>query len=196
MQTIESIIEKSQRLSSIYVLLCPITGRPTYVGKAIDPNRRYGQHCSLSNNQGLSPREKWLRGLAKRGRKPELVVLQCEVVDWDEAERFWVTYLRDRGFILVNSNDGGFDMEHASSAPKSNRSRGKRTSVALAVQGIKQTMNHFERAGDTVRAERVRRRYVQVTSTIARVKKQGWYDLFCAKHEAKYGHKQINDLGN
>lgn len=89
----------------IYALNCPVTGQTRYVGKAVNPSRRFKKHLSdVSSN----PRTDWIRGLLNAGLKPTLEVLD-EVPEefWLQWEIAWIDFFRELGFNLVNSNIGG-----------------------------------------------------------------------------------------
>lgn len=92
----------------IYCLSDPETGMIRYVGKTHLKKNRYSAHC---NDKSSSHKANWIRGLLSRGVYP--VMEDLEVIensndeDWQEAERFWIEYLRFLGFKLCNSESGG-----------------------------------------------------------------------------------------
>src|SRR4051812_29105550 len=111
---------------SIYLLSCPETGDPKYIGQAKNPVKRFKQHCRTSNNLSNTKRCNWLNSLLRKDLKPIITVLESGLKCYDEAEKRWIKFYRDLGHDLTNGNAGGFDLEHTQSALKSNRSRGTR----------------------------------------------------------------------
>lgn len=95
----------------IYALHDPTEqSQRVYVGITKNPKIRYGHHCKPSERDRTF-RGKWVRGLSRRGVKPEMVVLETAAPDaWQEAEKFWISYFRYIGMSLVNTTDGGEGM--------------------------------------------------------------------------------------
>lgn len=92
----------------IYILSDPETGLVRYVGKSITPILRFRSHCCRA---GETRRERWIKRLRNRGLKPILEIIEeipnSDDLDWQESERFWITYLRFLGFSLTNGDNGG-----------------------------------------------------------------------------------------
>ncbi|WP_375295369.1 GIY-YIG nuclease family protein [Nitratireductor indicus] len=88
----------------IYALKCPRTGKVRYVGKALNPERRFQQHirdCRRSN----CAKDRWVRSLLSDGLKPVMTLLEF-ADDWEEAERRNIS--RFGGVErLLNVQDGG-----------------------------------------------------------------------------------------
>lgn len=78
---------------SIYGLCDPRTGCLRYIGKANRPKvRLYHHHCCGPKK---NHRTDWLNNLKNNGLKPEMFTLEeVEERDWQEAERFWISYFR------------------------------------------------------------------------------------------------------
>ncbi len=92
----------------IYALHDPTDrSRRVYVGKTIDPRRRYAQHCNPRRPIGMHGH--WLRKMLARGVRPEMVTLEVVPADgdWQEAQRFWIESLRAMGLPLTNYTLGG-----------------------------------------------------------------------------------------
>lgn len=102
----------------IYILCEPDTGRPRYVGVAVDPERRLRAHVARARHE-RTHKGAWLRALRARRVKPELCVLQAIGTDesWQEAERLWIVILRAQGWDLTNGTDGGEGMEAGTPPP-------------------------------------------------------------------------------
>jgi hypothetical protein len=93
----------------IYLLHDPsdVSSR-VYVGRTIDPKRRYLQHCQ-PRRPGPKLCTRWAKKMLARGVRPEMVTL--EVVppggDWQEAERFWIASMGFLGLPSANVSPGG-----------------------------------------------------------------------------------------
>ena len=100
-----------QEMTSIYALRDPISNDVRYIGKtAYLPSRRLNIHLSDSREKTSHlPSAKWMRKLRRSGLKPTVETL--EVVnhdgDWEERERYWITFFRESGSRLLNLTDGG-----------------------------------------------------------------------------------------
>lgn len=92
----------------IYGLIDPRDGTLRYVGKADKPGRRLQAHLFHAKHNQLTHKARWIKGLLEAGVAPEMTILEIVPLDdWQEAERFWIAYLRAIGCELVNHNDGG-----------------------------------------------------------------------------------------
>lgn len=90
----------------IYGLAEPATGEIRYVGKTErDIRERFSEHTRPSSVRRTQPVYEWLRAL---GAKPQLVVLETDPGDIDEAERAWIATLAARGERLLNKAPGGY----------------------------------------------------------------------------------------
>jgi hypothetical protein len=99
-------------MTYIYGLRCPIDNKIRYVGKADDPDRRYGTHVTLRElgagpHAALSPKQAWIKTLQDKGLRPDMVVLEkvgAETAVWRAAERRWIEHLLAEGHPLTNSS--------------------------------------------------------------------------------------------
>lgn len=93
----------------IYGLVDPQTKLCRYVGKTKGTAKgRLKAHISDSRRNNVVPRFRWIIKLAKNGLAPE--VIELETVEdgmWQEAEQFWICYMRGLGSPLLNATDGG-----------------------------------------------------------------------------------------
>lgn len=95
----------------IYALYGPREGeeRIRYVGytsKTLE--NRINEHCFESAKIANSHRTKWVRSLLRANVRPAGMCLEhVTETNWKEREQFWIKTLRERGFNLVNSTDGG-----------------------------------------------------------------------------------------
>lgn len=92
----------------IYCLSDPETHEIRYVGKAIDVRARLSSHLG---DKKSSHKSHWIKSLLSRGLKPELEILESffesNDLDWQESERWWISYLRFIGCKLTNYDSGG-----------------------------------------------------------------------------------------
>lgn len=68
---------------------------------------RYRQHISQLNPR--NHKTNWIRRLLSLGKKPLMIELETVQPggDWEERERYWISYYRELGFSLTNATDGG-----------------------------------------------------------------------------------------
>lgn len=98
----------SDATTFIYGLIDPRTDQLRYVGKANDPTVRRYQHVCASQLNPRTHKNHWVKSLIKDGLKPEMTILEeVSSDDWEEAEVFWIQYMRFLGCKLVNSVAGG-----------------------------------------------------------------------------------------
>lgn len=93
----------------IYALIDPETRLCRYVGKTKGRScQRLKSHISDARRNTAVPRFRWINKLALSGKCPEVIDLE-ETTDngWQEAEQFWIAYMRALGSPLLNATDGG-----------------------------------------------------------------------------------------
>lgn len=89
----------------IYGLCDPETGDVFYIGKSVDPDKRFAAHLSKQPNPYLAER---VAALKDRGVMPRLDILECTDQDhWQERERWWIAHGRSNGSPLANITNGG-----------------------------------------------------------------------------------------
>lgn len=93
----------------IYLLKHPLTEEIKYVGKTTNPKRRWYHHCSKKvNSIKNNYRVNWLNCLLKNNLKPILEIIEkCEYFQWEEREKYWIDFYRNKGANLCNSTYGG-----------------------------------------------------------------------------------------
>jgi len=97
----------------IYTLADPVTREVRYVGKAINLENRLRRHIyTAASSIEQNHKTNWLKSLRAKGLKPIIEALE-EIIEpteaqWQEAERFWIEYLRVLGFKLTNLVAGGY----------------------------------------------------------------------------------------
>jgi hypothetical protein len=103
------LAEKKARIARrvyIYALLDPVNGEIRYVGKSIRPKERLQNHCV---EKSRTWRTNWICAVLATGQRPQLRILEIldRDDDWKQAERDWISNLRDRGARLTNCTSGG-----------------------------------------------------------------------------------------
>lgn len=92
----------------IYALVDPVTNLVRYVGKTVNPSRRFGVHIC---DKGECHRARWIAKLRADGLVPRFEIL--ETFDdpsgdhWQAREIYWIGWMRDEGYKLTNIKDGG-----------------------------------------------------------------------------------------
>lgn len=89
----------------IYFLKDPTNPIKGYVGKSVNPNRRFRAHLKAPEN---CRRTNWIRSLQAKGTLPELEMLaQVPEVDAAQWEMDYIAAFKSLGFDLVNGTPGG-----------------------------------------------------------------------------------------
>ena len=90
----------------IYILQNPITNDVKYVGKSINPHRRYQSHL-WNKDKRKTYVYYWIESLKKNKLKPIMTVIDETENDWQELEKYWIEQLKQWGFKLCNLTNGG-----------------------------------------------------------------------------------------
>lgn len=98
----------SDRPTFIYAL-CETDGTVRYVGKTVRLRPRYQAHIAESKTEKKTHKNNWVRSVMRSGVQPIMVELECvpPYGDWVSAERRWIKYYLELGFVLTNLADGG-----------------------------------------------------------------------------------------
>lgn len=90
----------------IYALIDPFTKEIRYIGKSIRPKDRLTNQC---NEHSKTWRSNWIQSVLKRGKRPQISILQSleNNEDWQEAEKEWIKKGKEMGWKLTNGTDGG-----------------------------------------------------------------------------------------
>lgn len=95
-------------LAYIYTLSDPRNGNIRYVGKTNNPKLRLWMHQRETRN---TRKNAWIKSLAPAALSPAMDIIEELPHDpdslWEEAERFWIKFLRFLGCDLTNEDDGG-----------------------------------------------------------------------------------------
>lgn len=139
----------------IYSLSDPRTGQIRYVGKALNPFHRIRKHLC---DKRSSHKTNWIQSLLCIGLKPSIDILETVPEgEWQEAERFWIAYLRFLGCPLTNLDNGGWGV--AKLTPEIRRkmsqsrtglkaSEAARRNISAALKGRKLSSEHAAKAAE------------------------------------------------
>jgi hypothetical protein len=100
------IINSTIMKTYIYILQHPITNDVRYVGKSINPKRRYYSH--LCNKDKIKTHiYNWIKSLKNNNLKPIMTVIDETENNWQELEKYWIEQFKQWGFNLCNTSNGG-----------------------------------------------------------------------------------------
>jgi hypothetical protein len=104
----------------IYVLNCPITKKPVYVGKSTQGVERPFQHIKEKSHSDKINR--WVKYLKERGKEPQVYLVENDVDNrlLDAKETFWINYYLSKGNQLLNQMgiDPTMLLNHKSEIPE------------------------------------------------------------------------------
>lgn len=86
----------------IYVLNCPITKKPVYVGKSTQGVERPFKHIEEKSHSDKVNR--WVKYLKEKGKEPQVYLVENDVDNrlLDAKETFWINYYLSKGNQLLN----------------------------------------------------------------------------------------------
>lgn len=86
----------------IYVLNCPITKKPVYVGKSTQGVERPFKHIEEKSHSDKVNR--WVKYLKEMGKEPQVYLVENDVDNklLDAKETFWINYYLTKGNLLLN----------------------------------------------------------------------------------------------
>ena len=92
----------------IYALVDPTTKNVRYIGKSCKGLHRPKEHLFPYQNKVKTHKNCWIRGLLRKGVKPEIVIIEeCDRESLDEREIFWISHYNKLGHDLTNMTKGG-----------------------------------------------------------------------------------------
>jgi hypothetical protein len=99
----------------IYGLKCPHSGAVRYIGKSVNPKKRFRAHVGAAMRGTYDHHTaRWIRKLLDSGASPILTVL-AEVgsgENWRDVERAWIQRAIDEKWPITNSTAGGEGLDY------------------------------------------------------------------------------------
>ena len=96
-----------QNTVHIYGLIDPRTQELRYIGKTNKkPEKRLKEHLEC---RGQGHKINWIKDILASGSTPEIFVIEdVPEHEWQDSERFWISYFRYIGSNLTNVGNGGY----------------------------------------------------------------------------------------
>ena len=106
-QSLPLTLDERAKPAYIYLLICPVTREPRYLGKTIAPKARLSNHLRDAKRHNYSL-ARWLRKLQESELSPTLKVIYQvkEGEDWMKVETQFIKEYRLK-FDLLNEQSGG-----------------------------------------------------------------------------------------
>lgn len=194
----------SLRLNLIYALVNPATRECRYIGKTRQGLKaRLRRHMmDAARSPGARKCTSWIASLVSAGLRPEILEIENCGEQWEDAERFWISYLRMAGANLTNMREGGGGENRCS--PKS-ETRAKISAAAkrqFANPAARAAAADYARAGwkDPAYVKSRREKVMVIQSSDAyraqqsASKRKNWQDpSYVAK--VKQGHAKADHSG-
>jgi hypothetical protein len=95
-----------EKVIYIYSLADPNTNMVRYIGKSINPKRRYNEHINNCYKSSNNHKDNWIKLLLSDNQKPIMNIIEETTIDiWGEREKHWISFYDN----LTNSTSGGED---------------------------------------------------------------------------------------
>jgi len=92
----------------IYTLIDPKDNQVRYIGKTNNLKQRLYSHINKSKSGFNSPIHCWIRKLLDLNLKPSISIQEiCNQDNWEEREKYWIQYYREKYENITNVSDGG-----------------------------------------------------------------------------------------
>lgn len=89
----------------IYALLEPETKEVRYIGKSVNPKKRFDNHLNIKRKQHCSC---WIQSLKIKGLKPIFSIIEeTDKENWIKREQYWIAFYKNLGAKLTNHTIGG-----------------------------------------------------------------------------------------
>ncbi len=170
--------------SCIYMLECPISGEPKYIGQTIDLKRRSSQHLYSLKNK--CKKTSWVKNLKAKGLKPIITILEeCKPEELNFWETHYISLYRSWGFNLKNHDLGG------NSHLGRKASEETKLKMSLARKGKRFSEEHKAKIGLANKGKVKGPRTEETINKISKANKGKSKPLFTEEHKRKIGLKSI-----
>lgn len=117
----------------IYQLVDPRNNEVRYVGKTQRTltERLSGHMCLIERNY----KRNWIKSLINDGLKAKIELLEiCEESNWQEREKFWISFYKNCGARLTNLTDGGQGNQNQYFSKKSQKKKSNTMKLIVFTQ--------------------------------------------------------------
>lgn len=128
----------------IYGLVDPLTKETRYIGATKNITKRLEQHLKDKSN---TYKVHWIKKLRRQNLVPEIITIEeTSEKEWQNKERFWISYYRKQGARLTNLCDGGQGLINPTNSTRKKLSRAIDNRVALGTwELLKKGFHHSEK---------------------------------------------------
>ena len=138
--------------AKFYALFCPESGDIRYIGKAMNPERRFKQHLSCANRK--YPVYAWIASLRARGLSPGMFVMRSGEGRWQDQETALIASYRAAGCKMLNVANGG---DQPACSRETRAANGRKNARAVHDDPFKRRVWELNRKiGELLRAGAVR----------------------------------------
>lgn len=96
----------------IYTLTDPNTNIVRYVGKSVNPNRRYYEHITNCYRTFNNHKDNWIKKLLSNNKTPILNIIEETTKDkWSDREKYWISVFENLTNSTLGGEDGSFTNE-------------------------------------------------------------------------------------
>jgi hypothetical protein len=131
----------------IYALCDPSTFEVRYIGKTINPYKRYYSHLSARslNRRIQTHKTHWLKSLLRQSLLPIQQILEiCDERNWEQKESEWIAFYKSIGCNLTNGTPGGYGWFKCSGKSRKGRKLSEewRAKISKTLKGRKLPDEH------------------------------------------------------
>lgn len=160
----------------IYTLSHPTTKKICYIGKTINPKKRFRQHIDSGKNIKNNLVSKWIKSLLNKDLKPSMEIIDEIEGDWEWLEIYWISQFKTWGFKLKNMTEGG-EGSTGYSCNKKTRKKISNTKIKKFKSGEIKPVKHTEEWKNELK-----NKYSINDETIIKLYKEGKTASYISKH--------------
>jgi hypothetical protein len=183
-----------QNETHIYALIDPVTNFCRYIGKTKKINMRLDEHY---NENAKTYKANWIKSLKIKGLKPILESLEItDSNNWQESEKFWISYFKFLGANLTNNTNGG---DGSNGCKWTTEQKLKLIEIKAAtpnvLKGTKLPQEMKDRIAETLRNKAPRPREIVMKTVIKNIGKKRSAESKLRMSEAQKIAQKIYKLG-